>query len=43
MVNTETYYNSQAEEYSDVKNGCSYCGYKKICRRYVGKGVMDNE
>lgn len=43
MVNAETYYNSQAEEYSKVKDGCSYCGYKKICRRYVGKGVMDNE
>ena len=43
MVNAETYYNSQAEEYSKVKDGCSYCGYKKICRRYVGKGEMDNE
>jgi len=43
MVNAETYYNSQAEEYSKVKDGCSYCGYTKICRRYVGKGVMDNE
>ena len=43
MVNAETYYNSQTEEYSKVKDGCSYCGYKKICRRYVGKGVMDNE
>ena len=43
MVNAETYYNSQAEEYSKVKDGCSYCGYTKICRRKVGKGVMDNE
>ena len=43
MVNAETYYNSQAEEYSKVKDGCSYCGYTKICRRKVGKGGMDNE
>ena len=43
MVNAETYYNSQAEEYSKVKDSCSYCGYTKICRRKVGKGVMDNE
>lgn len=43
MVNAETYYNSQTEEYSKVKDGCSYCGYTKICRRKVGKGVMDNE
>lgn len=43
MVNAETYYNSQAEEYSKVKDGCSYCGYTKICRRKVGKGAMDNE
>ena len=43
MVNAETYYNSQTEEYSKVKDGCSYCGYAKICRRKVGKGEMDNE
>ena len=43
MVNAETYYNSQAEEYSKVKDGCSYCGYTKICRRKVCKGGMDNE
>ena len=43
MVNAEIYYNSQFEEYSKVKDGCSYCGYTKICRRYIGKGVMDNE
>ena len=43
MVNAEIYYNSQFEEYSKVKDGCSYCGYTKICRRYVGKGEIGNE
>lgn len=43
MMNAESYVNCKHRDYSGADDDCKYCGYSKICRRCIGKGVIDNE
>ena len=43
MMNAESYVNCKHRDYSGAEDDCKYCGYSKICRICIGKGVIDNE